>query len=88
LYANSPPDLVISIGAPSAAFFQRHRAELFPASPIVFTVLEQRRVQYPRLTENDTVIAVRHDFRVLFESFLGIAANTKVVAIINGNSPN
>jgi len=45
LYAGAPPDLIISVGAPSAAFFQRHRQELFPFTPILFTVLEQRRVQ-------------------------------------------
>ena len=88
LYADGPPDLIISVGAPSAAFFQRHRQELFPATPILFTVLEQRRVQYSSLTGNDTVVAVRHDFRVLFESFLAISPATKVIAIINGNSPN
>jgi signal transduction histidine kinase len=88
LYASTPPDLIISVGAPSAAFFQRHRRDLFPTSPILFTVLEQRRVQYQGLTENDTVVAVRHDFRVLFDSFLRISPDTKVVAIINGNSPN
>jgi signal transduction histidine kinase len=88
LYAGEPPDLIVSVGAPSAAFFQRHRQELFPTTPILFTVLEQRRVQVQGLTENDTVVAVRHDFRVLFDSFLSISPDTKVVAIINGRSPN
>src|SRR6266436_3803801 len=88
LYAGAPPDLIISVGAPSAGFLQRHRRDLFPTTPILFTVLEQRRVQYQGLTENDTVVAVRHDFRVLFDSFLRISPDTKVVAIINGNSPN
>jgi signal transduction histidine kinase len=40
------------------------------------------------LTENDTVVAVKHDFRLLFESFLRIAPQTRVVAMVNGNSPN
>ena len=51
-------------------------------------MLEQRRVQYRDLTNNDTVVAVKHDFRALFESFLGISPDTKVIAIINGSSPN
>jgi hypothetical protein len=86
LYAGAPPDLIISVGAPSAGFLQRHRQELFPSTPILFTVLEQRRVQYSSLTENDTVVAIRHDFLVLFESFLQIAPDTKVIAIINGKA--
>lgn len=88
LYADEPPDLIISVGAPSAAFFQRHRQELFPLTPILFTVLEQRRVRSSTLTENDTVVAVKHDFRVLFESFLAISPGTRVIAIVNGSSPN
>jgi hypothetical protein len=88
LYADAPPDLIVSVGAPSAAFFQRYRQELFPATPILYTVLEQRRVRYPGLTGNDAVVAVRHDFRVLFDSFLSISPETKVIAIINGRSPN
>ena len=30
LYAGGPPDLIVSVGAPSAAFFQRRRKDLFP----------------------------------------------------------
>ena len=88
LYVGAPPDLIVSVGAPSAEFFQRHRKDLFPTTPIVFTVLEDRRVQYSNLTENDTVVSARNDFRFLFESYLGIAPDTKIIAIINGNSPN
>jgi signal transduction histidine kinase/ABC-type uncharacterized transport system substrate-binding protein len=88
LYVDAPPDLIVSVGAPSAAFFQRRRKDLFPTTPIVFTVLEDRRVQYSKLTENDTVVSARNDFRFLFESYLGIAPDTKIIAVINGNSPN
>ena len=88
LYAGGPPDLIVSVGAPSAAFFQRRRKDLFPTTPIVFTVLEDRRVQYSKMTENDTVVSARNDFRFLFESYLGIAPDTKIIAVINGNSPN
>src|SRR5262249_16843606 len=48
----------------------------------------QRRVRMSELTEYDTVVAVVHDFRVLFESFLRIAPDTRTIAIINGDSPN
>ena len=40
------------------------------------------------MTENDTVVSARNDFRFLFESYLGIAPDTKIIAVINGNSPN
>ena len=88
LYGENPPDLIISVGAPSASFIQRHRHELFTTVPMLFTVVEQRRVRASDLTQYDTVVAVRHDFRVLFESFLRIAPDTKIIAIVNGDSPN
>jgi hypothetical protein len=45
LYAEQSPDLIICIGAPAANFVQRNRQRLFPAAPMVFTAVEQRRVQ-------------------------------------------
>ena len=88
LYGAQQPDLIIVVGAPAANFIQRHRKDLFATAPMVFTTVEQRRVRMSELTEYDTVVAVIHDFRFLFESFLRIAPDTKTVAIINGDSPN
>src|SRR3954462_4317051 len=53
LYSRRPLDLIVAIGAPAAAFVQRYRQRLFPTTPMVFTAVEQRRVQYDALTEND-----------------------------------
>ena len=88
LYAGHPPDLVIGVGAPAASFIQRNRERLFPATPVLFTTIEARRVQYSLMTDNDTVVAVTHRFLVLFESFLKISPQTKTIAIVNGASPN
>jgi signal transduction histidine kinase len=88
LYGAQQPDLIIVVGAPAAAFIQRHRNNLFATTPMVFTTVEQRRVQAAALTGNETLVAVIHDFRLLFESFLRIAPETKTIAIINGDSPN
>ena len=88
LYAGRPPDLIIGVGAPATSFIQRHRQQLFPAVPALFTTLEARRVQYANMTDNDAVVAVTHRFLVLFESFLKISPETKTIAIVNGASPN
>lgn len=88
LYGQDPPDLIIVVGAPAANFIQRHRKDLFATAPMLFTTVEQRRVRISELTEYDTVVAVIHDFRFLFESYLQIAPDTKTIAIINGDSPN
>jgi signal transduction histidine kinase len=88
LYPNKPPDLIITVGAPASNFIQRHRPQMFPSAPVLFTTLEARRVDNSKLASTDTVVAVTHRFLVLFESFLRIAPDTKLIAIVNGNSPN
>jgi signal transduction histidine kinase len=88
LYADHLPDLIVAIGAPAAAFVQRHRDQLFPTSPVLFTAIEQRRLNYSGLTGNEVVLAAALDFRNLFESFLEISPDTKTVVVVNGHSPN
>jgi signal transduction histidine kinase/ABC-type uncharacterized transport system substrate-binding protein len=88
LYADHWPDLIIVIGAPAAAFIQRHRDQLFSTAPVLFTAIDQRRLKSSGLTENEAMVASTLDFRVLFESFLQISPDTKTVAVVNGQSPN
>ena len=88
LHATSPLDLIVSLGAPAVAFVQRHRQQLFADTPMVFTAVEQRRVQYSNLTPNDTVVAVAHSFPAVFENILRVLPDTKTVAVVNGNSLN
>ena len=57
LYPEHPFDLIVAIAAPAANFVQRHRQRLFPKTPMIFTGVENRRVQFDKLTENDTVVA-------------------------------
>src|SRR5215212_3920991 len=88
LYASRPIDLIVAIGAPAADFIQRHRQQLFPTTPMVFTAVEQRRVQSEKLTENDTVVAVAHDFPAAFDNILRVLPLTQTIAVVNGASPN
>jgi signal transduction histidine kinase len=88
LYADKPPDLIVALGAPAAEFVQRYRAQLFPATPMLITAVEARRVQYDKLTENDAVAAVAHDFPVAFATILKVLPDTKLIAVVNGASPN
>jgi hypothetical protein len=67
LFAKRPLDLIVSIGAPAASFVQRHRQQLFATTPMVFTAVEQRRIQRSTLTENDAIVATAHDFPALIE---------------------
>ena len=88
LYDTRPPDLIIAFGAPAANFVQRHREQLFPKVPMVFTSVEQRRIQWDKLTEYDTAVAIKHDLPALIENILHVLPLTKTIAIVNGASPN
>jgi len=88
LYLREPLDLIIAVGAPAASFIQRHRGELFPTTPMIFTAVDRRRVDYNHLSENDTVVAVNHDFAAILKTILQVLPDTKTVAIVNGVSPN
>ena len=55
---------------------------------MVFTAVEQRRIRYSTLTENDTVVAVANSFPAVFENILRVLPDTKTVAVVDGNSPN
>ena len=87
LFAKRPLDLIVSIGAPAAAFVQRHRHRLFAATPMVFTAVDQRRVQYSSLTANDAVVALRIDYLSAFENILQVLPDTKNVIVVVGTSP-
>src|SRR3954447_18059985 len=88
LYAERPPDLIVALGAPAADFVQRFRQRLFLEQPMLLTSVEARRVQYEKLTANDTVAAVAHDFPAAIETILKVLPETKVIAVVNGASPN
>ena len=88
LYGATPPDLVVALGAPAAEFPQRYRNRRFPKTPMLFTSVEVRRVQYDKLTEYDTVAAAAHNFPAASETILQVLPDTKLIAVVNGASPN
>ena len=87
LFVKRQLDLVIAIGAPAANFLQRQRQKLFPSVPAVYTGLEQRRVPFYALTENDAVVAVSIDLPGAIGSMLRLLPETTNVAVVIGNSP-
>jgi len=88
LGAKRAPDLIICLGAPAANFVQRHRNDLFPATPMLLTSVEQRRIRTESLTENDVVVPVAHDFPAIFRNILRVLPDTKTIVVINGASTN
>ena len=88
LFSARAPDIIVAFGAPAATYIQRHGAALFPATPMVLTAVDQRRVAQAALTDNDAVVAVRLNIPFLFENILRLLPGTKTIAVVIGNSPN
>jgi signal transduction histidine kinase len=86
VYQGCPPDIVLSLGAPAAAFVQKHRDRLFPKTPMVLTVVENRLVDRAALTDNDTVISVQNDFLAAFRNILQVLPDTQTIAVVIGAS--
>jgi signal transduction histidine kinase len=87
LFIKRQLDLVITTGAPAANFVQRHRQQLFPSVPALYTGLEQRRVPFDTLTANDAVVAATNDFARSIDNILQVLPETANVTVILGNSP-
>ena len=54
---------------------------------MVFTAVEQRRIQYSVLTASDAVVPIWIDFLALVKSILQVLPETKNVLVITGASP-
>jgi ABC-type uncharacterized transport system substrate-binding protein len=87
LFVKRKLDLIVTIAAPAASFFQRHRQQLFPSTPLLITALEQRRVALTTLTANDTVVATKIDFARAVENILQVLPETGNIAVVIGDSP-
>lgn len=87
IFAKRRLDLIVAIGAPAADFVQRHRPKLFATTPTLLMAVDQRRVQYPNLTDNDAVVAVHIDYLAAVENILRVMPNTKNVTVVVGTSP-
>ncbi len=81
LFAEHRLDLVVAIGSPAVGFVQRHRQDLFPSTPAVYTGVERRRVSYAELTANDAVVAINNDFSAVAENILHVLPARRVYLV-------
>ncbi len=88
-FGDAPPDVVVTIGPPAARFYLRHRAELFPETPMVMGALDARFVQQAQqagLRPNDAVVAGRIHLPRLIENILQLLPDTETIAVVVGAS--
>ncbi len=85
-YSSVPPDLIIALTEPALDFALRHRAELFPASPLLFGALDERAIADRPLGANVTGVFLHYDVRATIEAALRLHPSTREVMVVGGTS--
>ena len=87
LFAPQGLDLVISLGAPAARFFQQNRSQIFPTTPLVIAAADVRTFSEAALTAHDTTVPVTFDLPEQIGSILQVLPHTTTIAVVIGDSP-
>jgi len=86
-FAGSPPDVVVTIGPPAAAFYLKNREQVFPGTPLVIAALDRRFIRESPLRAGDAVVAVNQDPPGLIRNILRVLPDTQTIAVVLGDSP-
>jgi signal transduction histidine kinase len=86
-FAGSPPDVVVTIGPPAAAFYLKNRDQVFPGTPLVIAALDRRFIRESPLRAGDAVVAVNQDPPGLVKNILRVLPDTQTIAVVLGDSP-
>jgi PAS domain S-box-containing protein len=87
LLGGRSPDLIVPVGAPAAFFLQRHRAQLYPTTPMLILGADLRRIPGARLTKYDTGVLLDLDLPAYLDNVLRLLPDTTNVAVVVGHSP-
>lgn len=85
-FAGTGLDLVVAIGGPASAFAQKHRAQLFPTTPMLFAAVDRRFIEKGTMADNDTAVAVAHDPPQMIETILKLLPETQTIVVVIGAS--
>ena len=86
-FAGSPPDVVVTIGPPAAAFYLKNRDKVFPGTPVVISALDERFVHKSALRAGDAVVAIHQHLPGLVDNILRVLPDTQTIAVVIGDSP-
>ena len=87
LFVGRNLDLIIAMGTPAGRVLQRHRADVFPATPMLVTGVNTRTLDVSALTPNDAAVPIGFDQAAPIENILKLLPDTAQIAIVIGASP-
>jgi len=79
------PDLIVTVAGPAAVFARKHRRELFPDTPLLFSAVDQSFLGNAPLGENEAAVAARNDFPGIVDDILQLRPETRQVFMISGS---
>jgi len=86
-FAGSPPDVVITVGPPAAAFFPQNRDKVFPATPLVLAGLDERFIPRSELRDGDAAVANHQNVPGLVGNILRVLPDTQTIEVVLGDTP-
>jgi signal transduction histidine kinase len=86
-FSGSPPDVVVTVGPPAAAFYPQNRDKVFPATPLVITGVDERFVLKSALRAGDAAVASHQSLPGVVENILRVLPDTQRIALVLGDSP-
>ena len=84
LFPTRRPDLIVPIGGLAGRFAQQHRRELFSASPMLLTAMDQRFVNQAAFTGNETAVPLAVEPVQLIDNILQVLPETTTIAVVIG----
>lgn len=80
------PDIVVTFGAPAAQFSLRHRAQLFPESPLLMAAVDRRFLKGVTLAGNVAAVPTWIDLPGMVEHVLTVLPGTRKIIVVIGSS--
>ena len=86
VYRKEKIDLVIVVSYPALAFALRHRDEIFPGAPIVFSYVHASRFEQQKPPPGVTGVTISIDVQGTVDLALRIHPDTANIAVVTGSS--
>jgi signal transduction histidine kinase len=86
-FAASPPDVVVTMGPPAAAFYPQNRDKLFPATPLVISGVDERFVLKSALRAGDAAVASHQSLPGVVDNILRVLPDTQKIVVVLGDTP-
>jgi len=75
----------MTVAGPAAVFARKHRRELFPGTPLLFTAVDERYLRDAPLGDNESAVSVINDFPQLIDGVLQVLPETRQVFMVIGS---